>query len=385
MAAEAGGRRLIQIANGLGAGNIGDDLMALAFWDSLPEDVSLDVEVFPNVDRLREPYPARHRYLRIDWSGSPLPRPDAPGLLVGDTPVTDVLGEWPLTFLAPRLQAFHDAGLPVDALGVGVEPLAAARSHALFAAHFARVRSWSVRSESCRDELLRLGVPGERVRVGADWAWLYRPRRDLREWGAATWRGLGVDPEAPLLVANVVNEIWGARADLKAELAAALDRASRSRGLQVAFLCHEAREGEFFDRAAAESTRALMARPAAVVPNLYYSPDEVLGLLAHAEVSLCGRYHFGIASVLAGCLPAVVVRSEKMRQLAGELEVPGCGALEPAVAERIAGCLEALLDSAAGTREALRRARLRLAARAARNLPPGLAGPGVGVEPPGVF
>src|SRR5262249_14531758 len=154
-------------------------------------------------------------------------------------------------------------------------------SRALFASHYAPIRSWSVRSPACREELLRLGVPEQRVRLGADWAWLYRPRRDLRDWGATTWKSLGIDPAAPLLVASVGNEIWGARSDLKAGLASGLDRLARERGLQVAFLCHEMRDGEFFDRAAAEATCGIMATPSVVVPNLYYSPDEVLGLLAH--------------------------------------------------------------------------------------------------------
>src|SRR5262245_36485684 len=246
--------------------------MALAFWASLPPDVDLDVEVFPNVDRLREPYPSRFRYRVVDWGGEPLPRPDAPGLLVGDTPVTDVLGAWPMGFLSPRLAAFHATGLPVDAVGVGVEPLRSAASRELFAAHYAPIRSWTVRSPACRAELLSLGVAEARVRVGADWAWLYTPLRDLREWGAEIWKGLGVDPAAPLLVANVVNEIWAGRSELRDAVASALDRLAGD-GLQVAFLCHEMRDGEFFDRAAAEATRERMRRPAVLVPNLYYCPD----------------------------------------------------------------------------------------------------------------
>jgi polysaccharide pyruvyl transferase WcaK-like protein len=343
--------------------------MALAFWDSLPPGVVLDVEVFPNVDQVREPYPSRFRYTRVDWSGEPLPDPDAPGLLVGDTPVTDVLGGWPLTFLSPRLQRFHEAGLPVDALGVGVEPLRSAEARALFAAHYAAIRSWTVRSAACREELLRLGVPEERVRTGADWAWLYRPRRDLSGWGASTWRSLGIDPDAPLLVAGVVNEIWGARSDLKATLASALDRLAREKGLQVAFLCHEMRDGEFFDRSAAEATRGLMGTRAALVPNLYYCPDEVLGLLSHADVSLCGRYHLGIASVLCGCPPAILVRSAKMQQLVDELGIASCGDLDSLSSEGIFGAVSALMESGEDVSERLLRARERLRARASLNFP----------------
>ena len=41
--------------------------------------------------------------------------------------------------------AFHRAGLPVDAVGVGVEPLTSDGGRALFAEAFAPIRSWTVR------------------------------------------------------------------------------------------------------------------------------------------------------------------------------------------------------------------------------------------------
>ena len=166
--------RFFQIANGQGAGNIGDELMNRAFWRALPPEVELTVEVFPNARMQREPYPPRHRYVEIGWDGAPVASPALPGLLVGDTPVTDTLGTgWPLGFLAPRLLAFHAAGLTVDALGVGVEPLRSAEARELFLRAMAPVRSWTVRSLACRERLLELGVPPARVAVGADWAWSY--------------------------------------------------------------------------------------------------------------------------------------------------------------------------------------------------------------------
>ena len=202
--------RAHQICNGLGAGNIGDELMARAFWDALPADVRLVVDVFPNHVQQREPYPEQHEYVALDWSGAPLaPARPMPGLLVGDTPVTESLSlDWPLRFLSPRLRAFHAARQPVDAVGVGVEPLRSPEAREIFARDFGPVRSWTVRSAACRDALVELGLPEDRIEVGADWAWLYRPRRDLRGWAAETWARLGVDAGRPLLVANVVNEIW---------------------------------------------------------------------------------------------------------------------------------------------------------------------------------
>jgi len=361
--------RAHQIANGLGAGNIGDELMARAFWDALPSGLRLTVDVFPNHVRQREPYPEQHEYVTLDWSGGPPAPATLPGLLVGDTPVTESLSlEWPLRFLAPRLRAFHDAGQPVDAVGVGVEPLRSPEAREIFARDFLPIRSWTVRSADCRAFLIDLGVPEDRVEVGADWAWLYRPRRDLREWGASTWARLGVDIGRPLLVANVVNERWRRQSEVKEALAAALDELAADHGLQVAFFCNETREGEFYDRAAAEETQALMKTRSAIVPNLYWSPDEVLGLLAHATVTLAGRYHFVVESVLAGAPPVGVARSEKVSGLFAELGLPVAGTMEAvsqaSIVERV--------RAAAGGREALtgplREARERLAGRAALNL-----------------
>jgi len=362
--------RAHQVCNGLGAGNIGDELMARAFWDALPANVRLAVDVFPNHARQREPYPERHEYVELDWSGNPTREvAPMPALLVGDTPVTESLGlDWPLRFLAPRLRASHQAGQPVDAVGVGVEPLRSAEARDIFAREFRPIRSWTVRSAACRAALLDLEVAEERVAVGADWAWLYRPRRDLRAWGAETWARLGVDPGRPLLVANVVNERWRARAEVKAAIAAALDELTGTHGFQAAFFCNEVREGEFYDRAAALETQALMKTRSVVAPHLYWAPDEALALLAHATVTLAGRYHFVVESVLAGVPPVGVARSEKVQGLFAELGLEAAGTMETVEpGALVAHALAAVSDRAERIRR-LGQARDRLASRAARNL-----------------
>jgi polysaccharide pyruvyl transferase WcaK-like protein len=360
----------VQICNGLGAGNIGDEFMARAFWDRLPAQVCLEVEVLPHHGRQREPYPSRHRYRTLDWDGRDdgPPRPPAPGLLVGDTPITESLGlDWPLRFLSGRLDSFQRQGLPVDAVGIGVEPLESAGARDLFDRHFLPIRSWTVRSPTCRESLLALGVAGDRVVLGADWAWLYRRRRDLAEWAARTWADLGIDASRPLVVANVVNEIWRGRRATKQALAAALDELER-RGLQVAFFCNESREGEFYDRAAATETQTLMTRPAAVMPNLYYAPDEVLGLLSHAAVTISGRYHFTVESILAGAIPVSVVRSQKMRGLLEELGERPVGTIEDLDPEALVReVLEAVADRPS-RRAKLDAAAQRLQRRAESNL-----------------
>lgn len=359
--------RAVQIANGQGAGNIGDELMNRAFWDALPSDVVLDVEVFPNAALQSEPYPPPHRYLTIDWEGRPAPTPDAPGLLVGDTPVTDTLGAaWPLRFLAPRLDAFHAAGLPVDALGIGVEPLRTDEGRALFAASFLGIRSWTVRSERCRASLLELGVAPARVAVGCDWAWLYRARSDRSGWAADVLRAAGWDGRAPLVLANVVNEIWADRAEAKRSLARALDRVA-ARGAAVAFFCQEMRPGAFFDQAASAEVRAAMARPSLLVPPEYYTPDEALGFASLASATLASRYHFAVQSVLAGAVPVTLARSAKMTGLLEELGLASVATLDAVDEAAVADALLRALD-ADDERARLASVRARLRERASANL-----------------
>ncbi len=361
--------RAFQIATGLGAGNIGDELMARAFWRQLPADVSLDVPLFQESARQHEPYPPPHRYSAVDWHGNENASADTPGMLVGATPVTEVEGlHWPLQFLAPRLQHFHQLGLPVDAVGVGIDHLKDAEALNLFRKYFAPIRSWTVRSADCRDALLCMGVPEDRIRVGADWAWLYRPRHDLRAWAAEFWCQLGVNPERPLLVANVVNMIW--RDDLRAKrnIASALDHAARRFDLQIAFFCNECRDGEFFDFEAAREIAEMMSEPATVVPNEYFSPDEALALIRFASVALAQRYHFTVQAVLAGVTPVGILRGTKMKTLAGELGIPVGGTVEQV--DR--ACLDAAISEAIETRSTvlphLDAAKQRLANRAAQNL-----------------
>lgn len=358
-----------QIGLGLGAGNIGDELMAQSFWSRLPDAIALDVALFPESARCREPYPARHRYLPVDEGGNENADAMMPGLLVGGTPVTDAEGvHWPLRFLAPRLDHFHRHRLPVDAVGVGVEPLQTEDGRALFRAAFGPIRSWTVRSEACRAALLDLGIEPARIRVGADWAWLYAPRRDRRRWAEETWRRLGIDPARPLLVANVVNMLWRDSDAAKRAIADAIARAAALEGLQVGFLGNECRDGEFFDHAAARDMAARLGIAAAVVPNAYFSPDEAVALLRHASVTLGQRYHFAIQSVLAGSVPVCIPRGAKIRDLAGELGIACIGSAASVDSDALLAAIRRAVEHGAAERARLALRQRALGQRAAGNM-----------------
>jgi polysaccharide pyruvyl transferase WcaK-like protein len=335
--------------------------MARAFWQHLPKHVSLEVPLFAESQRQHEPYPPQHRYQAVDWDGNENRGAQIPGLLVGDTPVTEAEGlHWPLRFLAPRLQHFHKLGLPVDAVGVGVDRLQSADGLALFRENFSAIRSWTVRSFDCRDALVSMGVPKARIRVGADLAWLYRPVRDLHEWAKDFWRRLGIETERPLLVVNVVNMFWRDALEARRNIASALDHSSRRFDLQIAFFCNECRGGQFFDFEAAREVAGFTSMPAKLVPNEYYSPDEALALIRCASVVVAQRYHSIVEAVLAGVPPVGILRGQKMKTLAAELCIPVGGLVDQL--DRVA------LDSAIGEAIENRNAVLSRVAEASRRL-----------------
>ena len=349
-------RRFHLIANGLGAGNIGDELMFRAFWRAAPDSWRFDVPLFPESKRQRAPYPPEHCYLDVNFDG--VEESETPGLLVGTTLVTEAEGTaWPLAFLARRLDHFHSRGLPVDVVGGGVDRLRRRDARELFARSFSGIRSWSVRSEADREALLDLGVAESAVVTGADWGWLYEPAID-RDWAARQWRRLGVDPERPLIVANVAHHANPARLRGKAEIARALDGLSRI-GFQIAFFSNEARDA--FDAAAARDTMILMARKAVLVPNEYYSPDEAISLLAFAQAAVSERYHFTMETVLAGSMPVSVVRGQKMRTLCAELGLEPAGGIDDPDGGEIARQVEAGRGGAGSLADRVAALRLRAA------------------------
>jgi polysaccharide pyruvyl transferase WcaK-like protein len=355
--------RAFQIACGFGAGNIGDELMGRAFWQTIPREWRLRIALFPEHTRQRAPYPQRHEYVPVDYDGNEnVDTQDMPGLLVGTTPVTESEGlHFPLQFLARRLAHFHECGLPVHALGVGVDRLESPEALAIFREAFLPVRSWTVRTEYCRQALVEMGVAADRVKVGADWAWLYRNQEDKSEWAAGVWRTLGIESARPLLVANVVSMIWDHAREAHGNIARAFDELSLRHGFQIAFFCNEFRDGDFFDFHAAHEIAGRMRTRAVVVPNEYYSPDEAIALLRHAKAAVSQRYHFTIQAILAGAAAVCLTRGRKMRGLCADLGLEPAGSVDRVEADAL---VRAVLDARPVPAQAVENLR----ARASRNL-----------------
>jgi hypothetical protein len=222
----------IQIPNGLGAGNIGDELMARAFWKLAGDRFDLQVPLMDAAPRQRQPYPTQFRYLNVNWQPIEEPSPNTQlGLLVGDTPVTEREGlDWPLRFLQPRLLWFHHRNVPVHAIAVGVDLLDSSEALAIFRSSFLPIRSWTVRSRSCGYALTRMGIPPDRIMVTADLAWLYRSSGERSMWARQVLSEQGLRFDRPIVMVNALNLVWRSDKAFKLELAHALSKLVRFPG-----------------------------------------------------------------------------------------------------------------------------------------------------------
>lgn len=364
-------RRAIQIFNGPGAGNIGDELMMHGMWRHIPEDFHLHLILHENAQFQRQPYPARFSLERIELPAVRFElegAEDSPGLLAGTTLITDVEGwGWPLGFLAPRMRYFRERGLPVDAVGIGADFLVTEEGRRLFKEEFVGVRSWTVRDDAGRDALIDAGVEAARVAVGADWAWLFEPPQDYAVWAEGALAATGIRAGEPLLVVNLFWQGEGESLPIWGDIAATLDRLHSGHGVQILFFCNECRHPGF-DRTASEAVQALMTAPSAVMPNLYYAPGEAIAVLRHATVTLGQRYHFCVESVLAGTSPVNLGRSPKIAGLCRELGLTPCGSLQTLDREELFAAVTDAIAERGMRIAALQRTREKLAARALRNL-----------------
>ena len=138
--------------------------------------------------------------------------------------------------------------------------------------------------------------------------------------------------------------------------------------LQLAFFCNECRHGPDYDFAAAAEVASLLRHPAALVPNLYYSPDETLALLRRAWVTVGQRYHFIVQSILAGVVPVAILRGQKMRSLMEDTQTPVGGRIDGVHQDVLAATImQALVERPLwGSR--LHDTRQRMAIRAQQNL-----------------
>ncbi len=306
---------------GLGAGNIGDETMFAGFLNTIHPGRTFSVEVWDKNASVIQTLPPKYTYITYtdhDACREASLQADLV-LLVGDTPIMEDWGlEWPMRFHAQRLDELTTYGKPVHAVGVGVDKLSSREARDLFTKSHGMIASWTVRSQQCGEALLDLGVNPSQISVAADFAWLLNPEQNEKVWAENFLSQHGVNITAPILGVNVVNERWARRDDVKREIAHALDVIHKSLDIQIVFLCNETRSGEYFDFEAAKQVSDFMRTASVVLPNMYFTPSQMLALLACCDLTLSQRYHFTLLSILAGVPVLSFARGQKMMSLLKE-------------------------------------------------------------------
>jgi polysaccharide pyruvyl transferase WcaK-like protein len=246
--------------------------------------------------------------------------------VIGGTPVMDVLGDWPLSVVAPVVRASERQGVPFIFVGCGIESLRSEQSRRIVSDELApRVHHWSVRSSRDRARLIENGVAPEAVTAAADMAWLVEPSRAT--WAKGRLKHWGVETDRPLVAVSVVNEnsCFDRQPQFGAALAASLDTFIEKYDARVVFLCAEIREGPTFDKAAATHVIGRMKRAsqAVLIPNDYLSPQELMSIISCCTFTVSMRYHVCLFSALQGVPFVAIERADKVADLCWDLDWSG--------------------------------------------------------------
>ncbi|MBF0344192.1 MAG: polysaccharide pyruvyl transferase family protein [Nitrospirae bacterium] len=317
--------------SGLGAGNIGDEAMMQGFLSIYPLPDGTTIEVWDKDEPVLKQFPDCLRFVNYTDTEmcTKLYKEADMVLIVGATIVNEMDGlEWPLKTLGQKYETCHRMAVPCHAVGVGADQIRSHGGRQLFNSGFLPIESWTVRSVRSRDNLTTLGVSPERVCVTADLAWLTPLEGIDKDWAQWYWKQQGRRQDAPLIGVNMVNERWRDNAYIKTQFAQALDELTDIDGFQIAFLCNETREGNFFDKEAALSVVSLMRSRPIIVPNKYFTPQEMAALLSFCDLTVSWRYHFTLLSFLTGSVPLSVIRGEKLLELVEDISTINIGTPE---------------------------------------------------------
>jgi len=336
---------------GVFAGNLGDDAMYLGGVRSLPGNMDASFEVHDVTRASRFGCSRPVFWQDLNAIRRQILSSDAVLLMAG-TPIMEDWGlEWPLRSNAWKLECCHQAGILVHAAGIGVDLLRTPQALEIFSRSYLPIASWTVRSTQCLSALVQMGVPPERISVGADWVWVSGLAPDPA--AAVKWRTEN-PTELPVrrVGVNLVSEIWTGDSERARQWSALLDRLYAEHICHFFFFCNESRDGEYYDAAAAREVMALMRAPATLVPNLYYHPSEMVSMLSTMDLTISLRYHFTTFSLLAGVPCLSVTRGQKMQSLNADLGLPFVGdAARPAREALLVEATKALADPQAYLRE----------------------------------
>ncbi len=224
----------IVISGYYGFNNAGDEALLTAILASLrerePESEITVISGSPADTKRKHPVASVHRFSASGILGA-LGEAD---LLIsgGGSLLQDVTSKKSLLYYLAVIAAARLKGCKVMLFAQGIGPIRNGIMRRLTSLVCRGVDYITVRDRDSADELLRLGIPGEKVEVTADCVLTLPPV--TREKGGAILREYGLDPEKPVVGVSVRN--WPDNGNCLRELAEALATISRKHGAQVALL-----------------------------------------------------------------------------------------------------------------------------------------------------
>lgn len=317
-----------------GFGNIGDEA-TMAGFDALVRrwDSSTHVSLASMNPRHTSRISPGFRHFRTSGfdlrRGFAEKRADAV-VFAGGTPVMDCLGDWPLSQVTPLVENARTRGRPIAFIGVGTETLSREQSRAAIRQRVApQVRHWTVRSANDRSRLLEYGVDASAITIAADMAWLLEPVAASE--GRAILREAGIEPSGKLIGMNAMAESAALAKEpaLFTKLAECLDALIEKHDADVLFLANEIRPDDSFDQAAHRQIRLRMRRTSRThaVPARYWTPAQMMSLIACCSFTISMRYHFCLFSAVQGIPFVALERSDKVADLCTDLDWPARVAL----------------------------------------------------------
>lgn len=312
-----------------GAGNIGDE-STLQGFARLVSRYQRDFNIWvasrnPEHTGRMEPsfkyYKSRGSDLWRRW----LQFRSSASVIVGGTPIMDVLGDWPLNELVPMISAAKNQKKRVVFVGAGTEALQREKSKRLMSEFFApRVEYWTVKSERDKERLTNNGIKSEKVTVAADLAWTLDAVPD--DFGKQLLMESGVSGNTPLVGVNITNEqlVCEQEPQFFEKVARFLDELIDKHDVQVLFIANEVREGETFDKVASAKALSHIKRKDRVtmIPNHYWSPEQMRSLISCCQMTITMRYHFCLFSAMQGVPFIALKRSGKVDDLCWDLKWP---------------------------------------------------------------
>ncbi|KJU83190.1 polysaccharide pyruvyl transferase CsaB [Candidatus Magnetobacterium bavaricum] len=329
--------------SGLGAGNIGEESMMQGFLSIYPLPDGSTIEVFNKDEPVLRQFPAGLRFVTFaDEMACYRAYEEADVvLIVGGTIITEMHGqEYPLKILGRRYKRYQR----VHAVGIGADHINFQWGRQLFTDGYMHIKSWTLRSTRSRNSIVDLGVAHEHTLVAADLAWLVPLEGVDRDWAQSYWQQMGWKRGNPLIGINMVNERWHDNVSVKTQFAQALDDLVQTEAMQIAFLCNEVRDELPYDKAAAHSVASLMRSRPIIVPNTYFTPQQMVALLSFCDVTVSWRYHFTLLSFLAGTYPLSVIRGGKLQELTDDIGTINLGIPESITGQSLANSIRQAMD-----------------------------------------